>query len=132
MISGHAYSLISIHELEHKGEKVKLLKLRNPWGTGEWQGDWSDESSLWTPKLRKQVDGIIGDDGAFYIKLEDYMMHFSWTSLCVENNIDKYTHSSLYHSFGDRDTSPLPQAFFEFTLNQEIDFKKFAFAISCQ
>ena len=32
VISGHAYSLISIHEIEHRGKEVKLLKLRNPWG----------------------------------------------------------------------------------------------------
>ena len=49
VITGHAYSLISIHEFQHKGREVKLLKLRNPWGHGEWQGDWSDNSPLWTP-----------------------------------------------------------------------------------
>lgn len=26
----------------------KLVKLRNPWGKGEWKGDWSDESYKWT------------------------------------------------------------------------------------
>ena len=71
------------------------------------------------------------DDGAFYISLSDYLTHFSWSSLCVENDTSKYFHSSLYHSFGERDKSPLPQAFFEFTLDRPIDFKKYAFAISC-
>ena len=47
VISGHAYSLISIHEFQLKGKEVNLLKLRNPWGSGEWQGDWSDRSPLW-------------------------------------------------------------------------------------
>ena len=111
---------------------MKLLKLRNPWGSGEWQGDWSDNSSLWTPALRKQVGAIQGDDGAFFIGLDDYLQHFSWTSVCVENNAQKYAHSSLYHSFGALDTSPLPQAFFSFTLTKPVDFTKFAFAISCQ
>jgi len=23
--------------------------MRNPWGTGEWKGDWSDNSKKWTP-----------------------------------------------------------------------------------
>ena len=48
VISGHAYSIISVHEFNLDSENVKLLKLRNPWGTGEWSGDWSDSSSLWT------------------------------------------------------------------------------------
>jgi hypothetical protein len=34
---GHAWSLISVHETKDKnGDKVRLLKLRNPWGQGEW------------------------------------------------------------------------------------------------
>ena len=52
VISGHAYSLISIHEFENKNQQVRLLKLRNPWGSGEWTGDWSDNSPLWTPQLK--------------------------------------------------------------------------------
>ena len=130
VISGHAYSLISIHEFKHQGKEVKLLKLRNPWGSGEWQGDWSDKSQLWTPALKKQVGFVDGDDGIFFIELEDYLQHFSWTSICVENNDAKYKHSQLYHSFGSLDESPMPQAFFSFTLRQKVDFNTHAFAIS--
>ena len=25
------------------------LFLNQPWGTGEWKGDWSDNSAKWTP-----------------------------------------------------------------------------------
>ena len=32
VISGHAYSVISIHVFEQGGEQVRLLKMRNPWG----------------------------------------------------------------------------------------------------
>ena len=53
VISGHAYSLIQITEFKHQGKDVRLLKLRNPWGSGEWQGDWSDKSPLWTPALKQ-------------------------------------------------------------------------------
>ena len=45
IISGHAYTLASVYNLS-SGQT--LLKLRNPWGSGEWQGDWGDKSSLWT------------------------------------------------------------------------------------
>ena len=108
VISGHAYSLISIHEVKSNGQRARLLKLRNPWGSGEWQGDWSDKSPLWTPALKKEVGFVDGDDGIFFIELEDYLRHFSWTSVCVENNDAKYSHSQLYHSFGTLDESPLP------------------------
>ena len=42
LIPGHAYTLISAHEVNG----VRLLKLRNPWGDHEWTGDWSDQSHL--------------------------------------------------------------------------------------
>lgn len=34
----HAYSIISCHS----DNEVRLLKIRNPWGYGEWNGKWSD------------------------------------------------------------------------------------------
>jgi len=52
LISGHAYSVMSIHEVQGNGELVRLLKLRNPWGRVEWNGIWSDNSDMWTPELR--------------------------------------------------------------------------------
>ena len=41
---GHAYSLLRLFS---EGD-LKLISLRNPWGKGEWRGDWSDRSPLWT------------------------------------------------------------------------------------
>ena len=31
VVAGHAYSLLEIIEFEHRGEDVRLLRLRNPW-----------------------------------------------------------------------------------------------------
>lgn len=53
IISGHSYSILETHTFKHNGQRVKLLKLRNPYGNKEWEGDWSDDSDKWTPKLRK-------------------------------------------------------------------------------
>ena len=39
IVAGHAYSMIDIIEFVEKGETVKLLRLRNPWGQNEWKGD---------------------------------------------------------------------------------------------
>ncbi|KAE9255796.1 hypothetical protein PF004_g440 [Phytophthora fragariae] len=41
----HAYALVDVAEIKTaKGESVRLVKLRNPWGMGEWTGPWSDSS----------------------------------------------------------------------------------------
>lgn len=73
VISGHAYSFIAVKEFMHEGKLVRLCMLRNPWGSGEWKGDWSDESPLWTLELREQVGCSISDDGTFHIPYEDYL-----------------------------------------------------------
>eukprot|EP01038_Epipyxis_sp_PR26KG_P009214 gene9214-12425_t len=42
---GHAYSLLDIGEIKSvDGKPIRLLKLRNPWGRGEWEGAFSDNS----------------------------------------------------------------------------------------
>ncbi len=47
LIAGHAYSLLACKTI--RGHK--LCKFRNPWGSMEWNGDWSDCSPLWTPEM---------------------------------------------------------------------------------
>ena len=49
LVAGHAYTLIAVKETS-KGDK--LCKLRNPWGSMEWTGDWSDTSDKWTPQMQ--------------------------------------------------------------------------------
>lgn len=36
---GHAYA---IQDFENIGD-TKLVQLRNPWGEGEWNGEWGDQ-----------------------------------------------------------------------------------------
>ena len=51
MILNHAYGLNDVFEIqdEHSKQKdapnIRLMRLRNPWGKGEWNGDWSDNSA---------------------------------------------------------------------------------------
>jgi calpain-15 len=72
------------------GRPVSLFKLRNPWGRGEWQGDWSDQSSKWTPALRAEVDLKTEDDGFFYMDVNDYKRLFASTSICMTNDSNLY------------------------------------------
>eukprot|EP01035_Chromulina_nebulosa_P027975 gene27975-36861_t len=48
LVGGHAYSILEIKTPSLTSSKVRLLKLRNPWGTFEWKGDWGDDSVLWS------------------------------------------------------------------------------------
>jgi hypothetical protein len=44
----HAYALLRCFELtlrrhDESTHTERLVKLKNPWGHGEWKGDWSDQ-----------------------------------------------------------------------------------------
>ncbi|KDO35099.1 hypothetical protein SPRG_22065 [Saprolegnia parasitica CBS 223.65] len=41
----HAYGLVDVGEITLKDKSgLRLVKVRNPWGMGEWTGPWSDQS----------------------------------------------------------------------------------------
>lgn len=69
----HAYSIMEAREV--KGNR--LLKLRNPWGWGEWRGAWSDGSEQWTPEWMGLLNHRFGDDGQFWISYEDLLREYS-------------------------------------------------------
>jgi len=43
-------------------------EIRNPWGSGEWGGDWGDKSPLWTEDARAQIKPTLEEnDGTFWM-----------------------------------------------------------------
>jgi hypothetical protein len=72
VIGGHAYAVLKAWE---EGD-LRLLKMRNPWGSTEWEGDWSDGSKLWTPEMMTKLQHTFGDDGVFWISYKDFLKHF--------------------------------------------------------
>jgi calpain len=60
IMSGHAYAVIDVFEIPdedcknyHKSHR--LLKIRNPWGYGEWKLKWSEEE-IYRAKFDKFID----------------------------------------------------------------------------
>uniref|UniRef100_A0A3Q3VQ69 Calpain catalytic domain-containing protein n=1 Tax=Mola mola TaxID=94237 RepID=A0A3Q3VQ69_MOLML len=43
LVQGHAYTVTGVKQMMSQGKIVNLVRLWNPWGQGEWNGDWSDE-----------------------------------------------------------------------------------------
>ena len=91
IVSSHAYSLLAAYELDHQGQKVRLVKLRNPWGKTEWKGAWSDSSPLWTSELKKRLRVENKDDGVFFMPYEDFLKYFSDIQFCFIHDDYKYT-----------------------------------------
>ena len=61
IVQNHEYALA---EAKTNGD-LELVKVRNPWEVREWEGPWSDNSSLWTPQLRKFFGRKSKDDGIY-------------------------------------------------------------------
>ncbi|XP_008940909.1 PREDICTED: calpain-3 [Merops nubicus] len=85
LVKGHAYSVTAVEETTFKGEKIRLVRLRNPWGQVEWNGPWSDKSEEWNfvneaEKIRLQHK--IVEDGEFWISFQDFMRHFTKLEIC--------------------------------------------------
>ena len=73
LLFAHAYGLERLASVAGR----RLVRLRNPWGRGEWRGAWSDESSEWTAELLAQLDYRFADDGAFWMELSDFRRMFN-------------------------------------------------------
>lgn len=69
----HAYSIMDAVERKRQ----RLLKVRNPWGSYEWRGAWSDGSEQWTVEWMKELNHKFGDDGMFWISYEDLLQKYS-------------------------------------------------------
>ncbi|XP_075699902.1 calpain-3 isoform X3 [Rhinoderma darwinii] len=85
LVKGHAYSVTGVEETPFKAEKVKLVRLRNPWGQVEWNGSWSDNSKEWTiidKSEKSRLQHQIKEDGEFWMSFDDFMKNFTKLEIC--------------------------------------------------
>eukprot|EP00439_Symbiodinium_sp_Y106_P072551 s243_g13.t1 len=67
---------------EHDG-LVRLLRIRNPHGMGEWNGEWSDKSAEWTDRLSSELGCTGVDDGTFWMDYTHFLMGFQVVDVCL-------------------------------------------------
>ena len=86
LVLNHAYSLLDVWEGQRRsGERIKLLKLRNPWGEGEWKGKWCAGSDLWSTlpvEIHRQLGYTNTNDGTFFMSFDDFYLFFEKLYLC--------------------------------------------------
>ena len=99
LITNHAYTVINSAVLKKSnGAEIKLLKMKNIWGTNEWVGDWSDNSSKWTQEFKKEVGLEPKQDGIFWISYEDYLQFYTTTHICKLHPNYDYTTQKIKSS----------------------------------
>ncbi|XP_060030445.1 calpain-3 isoform X4 [Erinaceus europaeus] len=85
LVKGHAYSVTGLDEALFKDEKVKLVRLRNPWGQVEWNGSWSDSWKDWSfvdKEEKARLQHQVTEDGEFWMSYEDFIYHFTKLEIC--------------------------------------------------
>ncbi|KAF6717920.1 Calpain-1 catalytic subunit [Oryzias melastigma] len=87
LVQGHAYTVTGVRQMNSRGETVQLVRLWNPWGKREWNGDWSDESPLWKTVSTKEREKCLSirDDGEFWMTLKDFCRNYSDLDICASN-----------------------------------------------
>jgi hypothetical protein len=97
-------------------ERVRLVRILNPHGVGEWTGDWSDASSKWADLLfspGKSQGGSQGElerptgknDGTFWMDYTHFIMGFSRVDVCFAHPASST--SSSWHASSLPATFPL-------------------------
>lgn len=95
IITGHAYGITDVLQMKVPGWEVQnLLTIRNPWGRGEWNGNWSDNSEeveLYWAELEKYLKSrkdekfnLNEEDGIFFISFEDWSWNYNKLYITVD------------------------------------------------
>ena len=89
ILAGHAYSILDVFEISkprgRKRKKSRLIRIRNPWGSKEWNGKWSDDS-VETKKNKELIENELNkkykvthekinlsqEDGTFHMYSNDF------------------------------------------------------------
>ncbi|KAG5855004.1 calpain-9 [Anguilla anguilla] len=84
LVKGHAYSITGLEEVNYRGKKIKLIRVRNPWGQVEWNGPWSDDSKEWSMIDSAEKNRILrqSDDGEFWMEFEDFKANYDKIEIC--------------------------------------------------
>ncbi|KAM4043637.1 calpain-8-like [Anomaloglossus baeobatrachus] len=77
-------SLVGCLSVTYGENKEHLIRLRNPWGHGEWTGAWNDKSEDWNkldPDRRKELNPE-RDDGEFWMPFSEFVKEYYQVEIC--------------------------------------------------
>ncbi|XP_059098074.1 calpain-9-like [Tigriopus californicus] len=100
LITRHAYSVTGLARVRgHLGD-THLVRLRNPWGKGEWNGPWSERSWEWdslSDRDKELLSARVRNEGEFWMAFDDFAAQFSHLDL-VHIGPDDWMSESALHS----------------------------------
>ncbi|RXN11317.1 calpain-1 catalytic subunit-like protein [Labeo rohita] len=83
IVLGHAYTITKVYQVMSGSNPVHLVRLFNPWGDSEWNGDWSDKSPLWnTVNDEDYKQLLVRENGEFWMSMKDFVRTFDNMDIC--------------------------------------------------
>ncbi|CAE7791797.1 DEK1 [Symbiodinium sp. CCMP2456] len=85
IVDGHAYTVITCLN-DVAGTTHDLIKVRNPWGRGEFtSGEWCDDGPGWKkhPEVKQVCKPVNANDGVFWVSKEEFFKYFKTIYLCA-------------------------------------------------
>jgi len=87
IVDGHAYTIMEAHE-NILGTGINLIKVRNPWGKGEFAcGRFDDDGPGWSeyPQIKDFCNHAKADDGIFWLEDTEFFTYFKQIYLGAQN-----------------------------------------------
>ena len=83
-------------------KKIRLLKIRNPYGEDEFEGDWSRHSEKWTPSALQQLSKHPKEEqrGVFWMGWEDFFEYFASINVSHVQTNAKYAWKDVKFKLG--------------------------------
>ncbi|XP_046673592.1 calpain-1 catalytic subunit-like isoform X2 [Homalodisca vitripennis] len=94
-----AYSVTGLARVRGPLGETPLVRLRNPWGKGEWTGPWSERSWEWdglSERDKELLSVRVRNDGEFWMSFEDFARHFTHLDLVHIGPDDWMTEPALH------------------------------------
>jgi len=76
----HAYGILDIRV----ALGIQLVRIRNPWGYGEWTGRYADEDEAWDDSkgLKEELNYQFEDDGTWWMRFDDWYNNYNRVYIC--------------------------------------------------
>eukprot|EP00656_Telonema_subtile_P049254 TRINITY_DN6077_c0_g4_i6.p1 TRINITY_DN6077_c0_g4~~TRINITY_DN6077_c0_g4_i6.p1 ORF type:complete len:525 (-),score=118.49 TRINITY_DN6077_c0_g4_i6:156-1730(-) len=87
IVDGHAYTILDCVN-DVADTEFDLIKVRNPWGRGEFKsGKWDDDGPGWTefPQVKAALNPVAIDDGIFWLEKSEFFAFFGTVYLCAKD-----------------------------------------------
>jgi len=87
LLQNHEYTVVEFELVVNRsGDEIQLVRLRNPWGFGDWNGKWAyDDDTSWSSLEKTKVKllkGRMHHNGSFWMEFSDWVTIFDSFDIC--------------------------------------------------